>query len=278
MKLSRSSYYYQSKRENNDREQEDLALCDKIEYLQANYSCYGYRTIKPQLQAVYGIVVNGKRIKRVMREHGLFWKAKLKFVRTTDSKHSFRIYPNLVQCKELTGINQVWAADITYIRIHTGFVFLAILLDVYSRRIVGWALSKRIDHRLTVAALTMALAERKPGPGLIHHSDQGVQYACQDYVDILTKHNIQMSMASRGNPYQNAYAESFMKTLKKEEVYLWEYETFEDVVERIPEFIEEVYNRKRVHSGINYLTPEKFEINLCNEMGRNQSGQATLIL
>ena len=277
MKLGRSGYYYKEIKGRVPK-QADRDLSDKIEYLQAHYSCYGYRTIKPQLRAVYGMVVNGKRIKRVMREKGLFRKANRRFIHTTDSAHPFRIYPNLVLNKELTDINQVWVADITYIRIWRGFVFLAVVLDVYSRRVVGWALSRSIDHRLTVAALEMALAMRNPGEGLIHHSDQGIQYACHDYVEILNRHQIQISMASRGNPYQNAYAESFMKTLKNEEVYLWEYETFEDVVERIPTFIEEVYNRKRVHSGIHYLTPEKFEINLRHERYNKQMGQTPLFL
>jgi transposase InsO family protein len=179
---------------------------------------------------------------------------------------------------EVTNINQVWVADITYIRIMTGFVYLAVILDVFSRRVIGWALSKRIDHKLTVAALRMAIQARNPGPEVIHHSDRGVQYACGEYVKVLDDHKFKISMSASGNPYDNAFAESFMKTLKKEEVYLWEYESFTDVVERIPQFIETVYNRKRVHSGIQYLPPVEFEDILRDEGRKQELGQVTLKL
>lgn len=159
----------------------------------------------------------------------------------------------------MTGLNQVWVADITYIRIRTGFVFLAVILDVYSRRVIGWALSKRLDRTISLSALRMALRHRTPPPGVIHHSDRGEQYACEEYVEILKKTGFYISMSAKGNPYENAFAESFMKTLKHEEVHLWEYENFLDVVERVPFFIEEVYNRKRLHSGIGYVPPEEFE-------------------
>ena len=152
---------------------------------------------------------------------------------TTDSGHKHQVYPNLLKGRDVTGVNQVWVADITYIRIVTGFVYLAVTLDIFSRRVVGWALSKRIDHELTLAALKMAIASRKPSAGIIHHSDRGVQYACSEYVRELEKHGFVVSMSSAGNPYDNAFAESFMKTLKHEEVHLWEYESFTDVVERV---------------------------------------------
>jgi transposase InsO family protein len=194
-----------------------------------------------------------------MKKYGLQARVKKRFIRTTDSNHSFPVYPNLIKGKTVTVINQVWVADITYIRILTGFVFLAVILDLFSRRVVGWAISKRIDHNLTVDALRVAIDNRKPPAGLIHHSDRGVQYACKNYIDLLKAHNIEISMSAKGNPYDNAHCESFMKTLKTEEVYLWEYENFIDVIERIPFFIEEVYNKKRVHSGIKYLPPEEFE-------------------
>jgi len=170
----------------------------------------------------------------------------------------------------------VWVADITYIRILTGFVFLVLILDVYSRRVVGWALSKRIARELTLGALRMAVAERGPGAGLIHHSDRGSQYACHGYVSELERHGARISMSRKGNPYDNAFAESFIKTLKNEEVCLWEYESFTDVVERVPEFIEAVYNSKRVHSGIGHLPPEEFEAILLTGNGNNQPGQRTL--
>ena len=276
--LKESTYYYQPKVSRQDREKADADLRDKIERLQANYSCWGYRTLKAQLFRHYGLQVNGKRILRVMRKYDLFRHIKRRFIKTTDSQHSYLVYPNLLKGLEITDMNQLWVADITYIRILTGFVFLAVILDVFSRRVVGWALAKRIDHRLTLEALRMALRTRIPRAGLIHHSDQGVQYACTQYVRELEEHEVYISMSAKGNPYDNAYAEAFFKTLKNEEVHLWEYESFTDVVERIPEFIEQVYNRKRVHSGIQYLPPEEFET-ILQDVHRKQSlGQVTLKL
>ena len=276
--LRESTYYYQPKVPREDREKADADLRDKIERLQANYSCWGYRTLKAQLFRHYGLQVNGKRILRVMRKYDLFRHIKRRFIKTTDSQHAYRVYPNLLKGLEITDMNQVWVADITYIRILTGFVFLAVILDVFSRRVVGWALSKRIDHRLTLEALRMALRTRTPRAGLIHHSDQGVQYACTQYVRELEEHEVCISMSAKGNPYDNAYAEAFFKTLKNEEVHLWEYESFTDVVERIPEFIEQVYNRKRVHSGIQYLPPEEFETILRDAHKKQSLGQVTLKL
>ena len=278
MSISTSTYYYKTKKSRIERETEDADLKDKIEDLQENYSCWGYRTIRHQLQRIYGLKVNSKKILRIMRKYNLFRRMKRKFITTTDSNHPFRIYPNLIKGKTITGINQVWVSDITYIRILSGFVFLAVILDVFSRRVIGWALSKIIDHNLTVAALQMAIKNRDPKAGLIHHSDQGVQYACKDYIKILNEHDIEISMASKGNPYQNAFVESFFKTLKNEEVYLWQYESFVDVIERIPEFIEQVYNKKRVHSGIKYLPPDDFEAILQDMFKRKTLGQDILNL
>lgn len=276
MRLSTSTYYYKPKRSRKERDKTDADLRDKIEFVQAEYRCWGYRTIQVNLMRHYGLCVNHKRIRRVMHRFDLLRRLKRRFIRTTDSNHSFRVFPNLLKGLEITGINQVWVADITYIRILTGFVFLAVILDVFSRRVVGWALSKHIDHYLTVAALRMAIEKRNPPAGTIHHSDQGVQYACPDYVTVLEQNHFQPSMSAVGNPYHNAYAESFMKTLKNEEVYLEDYEDFTDVVERIPQFIEAVYNRKRVHSGIGYLPPEEFEAILQDEKMKHQLGQLTL--
>jgi putative transposase len=276
--LSQSTYYYTPKVPRKDRDQADADLRDKMETLQANYSCWGYRTLRAQLRLRFGLQVNGKRILRVMHKYDLFRQIKRRFIRTTDSEHAYPVYPNLLKGFAVTDVNQVWVADITYIRILTGFVFMAVILDVFSRRIVGWGIAKRIDHRLTLEALRMALRGRNPRAGLIHHSDQGVQYACTQYVKELQEWEIAISMSAKGNPYENAYAESFFKTLKNEEVYLWEYESFTDVVERIPEFIEEVYNRKRVHSGIQYLPPEEFEAILQDEQGKQSLGQVTLKL
>ena len=276
--LSESTYYYKPKVCRKDRELKDADLRDKIETLQAQYSCWGYRTLRAQLLLGYSLQVNGKRILRVMHKYDLLRHIKRRFIRTTDSEHPFPVYPNLIKGLEVGDMNRIWVADITYIRILTGFVFLSVILDVFSRRVVGWALAKRIDHHLTLEALKMAIRTRNPNPGLIHHSDQGVQYACTEYVKELEKHKILISMSAKGNPYDNAYAESFFKTLKHEEVYLWEYESFTDVVERIPMFIEQVYNKKRVHSGINYLPPEEFEAILNNKNRKQLLGQVTLKL
>jgi putative transposase len=270
--LNASTFYYKPKRSRIDKEAEDSDLCDKIEYLQLNYSCWGYRTIKHQLTQQYGINVNNKKILRIMHKYDLFRRKKRLFVRTTESDHGFPVYPNLIKGMEVDGINQVWVGDITYIRILTGFVYLAAILDIYSRMIIGWAISKDIDHKLCIAALDMALNNRKVAKGLIHHTDRGVQYACKEYIKVLNENKIQISMSQKGNPYDNAFMESFFKTLKNEEVYIWEYKDFIDVVERVPYFIEEVYNKKRVHSGIKYLSPEKFEsiimdVNLKKEFG-----------
>ena len=276
--LSQSTYYYQPKVPRKERDQADADLRDKIETLQANYSCWGYRTLRAQMCLRYDLRVNGKRILRVMQKYDLFRHIKRRFIKTTDSEHGYPVYPNLLKGVEVTDVNQVWVADITYIRILTGFVFLAVVLDVFSRRIVSWAIAKRIDHRLTVEALRMALSTRNPRAGLIHHSDQGVQYACTQYVKALKDHEIGISMSAKGNPYDNVYAESFFKTLKNEEVHLWEYESFTDVLERVPEFIEEVYNKKRVHSGIRYLPPEEFEAIVQDEQRKESLGQLTLKL
>lgn len=278
MGLNPSTYYYQPKTSRAERDLRDADLRDKIEYLQAEFSCYGYRTLREQLQRQYGMVVNGKRLLRVMGKYNLFQEVKKRFIATTDSNHNHPVYPNLLKGREVTGVNQVWVADITYIRIMTGFVYLAVVLDIFSRRVVGWALSKRIDHALTVTALRMAVESRDPAPGIIHHSDRGAQYASGGYVKALTERGFAISMSAAGNPYDNAFAESFMKTLKKEEVYLWEYESFTDVVERVPPFIESVYNRKRVHSGIGYLPPEEFESILQDEGRKQELGQVTLKL
>jgi transposase InsO family protein len=194
-----------------------------------------------------------------MRKYGLLAQVKRVYVRTTDSRHDFGIFPNLVKNRETDGPNQIWVADITYIRISTCFVYLAVILDLFSRKVIGWALSQSLQHDLSLEALKMAIELRKPPEGCIHHSDRGVQYACDEYVGLLKENRFQISMSRSGNPYDNAYAESFMKTLKHEEVSLWEYETMADVVERIQYFIEEVYNKKRLHSSIGYMPPEEFE-------------------
>ena len=257
--LSISGYYYKPKRNPMDRARRDTELRDRIEKVQAEFPRYGYRMLYKYFRRE-GEVVNAKRIRRVMREYGLYAQVKRAYVRTTDSDHGFAVYPNLVKGRQADGPNQIWVADITYIRIKTCFVYLAVILDLFSRKVVGWALSTSLHHDLALEALKMALEERNPSEGCIHHSDRGVQYACHEYILLAESAGLKISMSRRGNPYDNAFAESFMKTLKHEEVSLWEYESMADVVERIPYFIEEVYNRKRLHSSIGYMPPEEYEL------------------
>ena len=219
---------------------------------------YGYRRVAAELHR-RGWIVNHKRVLRIMRKESLLCQIKRRFVPTTDSAHTFGIYPNLIKDIEIGDLNQVWISDITYIRLPTTFCYLAAILDAYSRRCVGWHLSRWIDTRLTLSALEMALAARRPDPGMIHHSDQGVQYASSEYVERLEKARVRISMASVGNPYENAKAESFFRTLKMEEVYLKDYRDFEEAEQNIARFIEEVYNQKRLHSSLGYLPPVEFE-------------------
>ena len=234
---------------------------DRIEALVLEFPGYGYRRVTAQLQRE-GWAVNHKRVLRIMREESLLCELQRRWVKTTDSEHGLRTYPNLLPkrgWRQLTGINQAWVADLTYIRLREGFCYLAALLDAFSRRVVGWHLSERLDASLTVTALERALASRCPPPGLIHHSDQGVQYACRDYVAVLEGAGARISMAAKGTPRENAQAESFFRTLKYEEVHLQEYETVVDVEPSVGRFIERVYNEKRLHSSLGYRPPCEFE-------------------
>lgn len=279
--VSRSTYYYcvKASAREAERERRDEKLKKAIDKVKKQFPRSGYRTMKKYLLRD-DLLVNHKRLRRVMKKYDLQGWIKKKFVNTTDSDHDLLVYPNLLPEMYVDGIDQVWVADITYIGIPAGFVYLAVILDVYSRRVVGWALSRRIDHELTCEALRSAIENRKPRKGCIHHSDQGVQYACEEYVTILKENGFHISMSAKGNPYDNAFAESFMKTLKADEVYLWEYETYEDAIERISYFIEDVYNSKRVHSGICYLPPAEFEDLLRNgkHVMEKTVGQGVLIL
>jgi len=256
MGIKRSTLYYQPK-DNLDKKIKETDIKNKIKDISYKHPYYGYRRITAQLRRDK-VIVNHKKVLKMMKQLGIQGRIKRKYIATTNSKHNNRIYSNLIKDKELTGINQVWCADITYIRILNGFVYLAAIIDIYSRKIVGYAIGKTLSPKLAITALNMAIATRKTD-NLIHHSDQGIQYTCKDYIKILEDNGIRISMSGKGNPYDNAFAESFFKTLKQEEVYLWQYETFSDVVERIPYFIEDVYNRKRLHSSLGYRPPEEYE-------------------
>jgi len=258
MGLGRSTYYYRLRQKALQAKKEEVDLRDRIEKIVVKCAGYGYRRVTYQLRRE-GYKINHKRVARLMREQSLQCQVKRRWVKTTDSDHGYRIYPNLIKELKITGRNQVWVADITYIRIMTGFLYLAVVLDLFSRKVIGWALSEHIDAQLTLTALRVALDDRGSVEGCIHHSDRGVQYACHAYVEELEAAKIRISMARKGNPYDNAAAESFMKTLKCEEVYLWDYHNVEDVKRRIPYFLQEVYNQKRLHSALGYVTPEEFE-------------------
>jgi putative transposase len=242
----------------------DVALRDEIEVLVLEFPGYGYRRVTKALQRA-GWTVNHKRVLRIMREEALLCQLRRRWVPTTDSGHGLTTYPNLLLATKVTGLNQVWVADITYIRLLRGFAYLAALLDGYSRRVVGWALSRWIDTALTLQALDHALATRSVKPGLIHHSDRGVQYAATAYVERLQEHGLQVSMAARGNPYENAQAESFFKTLKSEEVYLKDYRDIDEAQQHLDRFIEDVYNTKRLHSALGYRPPAEFELLLSEQ-------------
>lgn len=238
----------------------DMRLRDEMHKIACEFVRYGYRRMTHELRR-RGFSVNHKRVLKLMSEDNLLCLKKVFKPRTTNSDHNYRIYPNLAKGLKVTGLNQLWVADITYIRLQTEFVYLAVVMDVYSRRCLGWELSRNIDTQLTLQALENALEDRQDMDlaQFIHHSDRGVQYAATDYVNRLQKHKIQISMSRTGNPYDNAFAESLMKTLKYEEVYLNEYDDLADAHKNIKRFLEDVYNTKRLHSSIGYLPPNEFE-------------------
>jgi putative transposase len=240
---------------------QDLKLRDEIQKIALEWPAYGSRRITRELRRRQW-TVNRKGVQRRMREDNLLCLRKRKFVVTTDSDHGLRVYPNLARQMMLTGIDQLWRADITYVRLEVEFVYLAVILDAYSRRVIGWELDGTLEDQLTLAALRMALSRRTVTPELVHHSDRGVQYASGDYTQLLQDHQIQISMSRKANPWDNAACESFMKTLKHEEVYRTEYRDQADARVRIGEFIELVYNAKRLHSALDYRPPAEFERDL----------------
>ena len=255
--VSRSWYYERPSLQ--EKAARDIELRDAIERIVLEFPGYGYRRVTKELHR-RGWAVNHKRVLRVMRQESLLCRMKRRFRSTTDSSHSLKRYPNLIEELELDGPDLVWLSDITYVRLPQSFCYLASIIDDFSRYCVGWALSKWIDTKLTLSALQMALESRSPAAGLIHPSDQGVQYASAEYVERLEQAGgARISMAAVGNPYENAKAESFFRTLKMEEVYLKDYRDFEEAQENIGEFIEEIYNRKRLHSSLGYLPPVEFE-------------------
>lgn len=260
LNVSRSGFYRWSRQDPATRVEADVPIREEIHNIVGEFTGYGYRRVKLEL-GNRGYIVNGKRVLRLMREERLLCKRKRFKPTTTNSDHDERIYPNLIMDMEITRPNQVWGSDITYLRLGNEFVYLAVIMDLYTRRCIGWELGRDLGTQLALNALHMALETRKGESleGLIHHSDRGVQYASRDYVEFLKQQDIGISMSRTGNPYDNAFVESFIKTLKTEEVYMNEYETFWDALENIGRFIDELYNKKRLHSSLGYKSPMEFE-------------------
>ena len=266
--VSKQSFYKWKKQE--PAPDVDSLDLEKMMVIALEFPKYGYRRITKEMQR-RGSQVNHKRVHRIMKENNLLVRRKKFRPVTTQSGHGLKVYPNLAKDLVVTNLNQLWVADITYIYLPLGFAYLAAILDIFSRKCVGWCLGKNIDSQLALIALNMAISARQSlgFSGLIHHSDRGVQYASQVYVDRLNQFGIVISMSGKGNAYDNAFAESFIKTLKVEEVYINEYETFEEAHANIKNFIELVYNEKRLHSSIGYVPPAEFEQEILNKQSLN---------
>lgn len=259
--VSRPSFYRSGKRSTAQVDR-DMDLRDAIQRIALEWPCYGRPRITAELKR-QGWKVGPNRVLRLMRQDNLLCVRKRKFVVTTDSNHGRKVYPNLAAEMTLTGINQLWVADITYIRLEAEFVYLAVVIDAFSRRLIGWALDRTIEHDLPLAALRMAYEQRHPSSGLVHHSDRGSQYASGDYTSFLQEHHCKISMSHKASPWENAACESWMKTLKYEEVYRQEYLDLAEARTSIQRFIEQVYNEKRLHSALGYRPPAEFERSLA---------------
>jgi putative transposase len=258
--VSRAGFYRDWERR--EAKVEAMELRARIQQIVvAHRRCYGYRRVTRDLKD-QGWRVNHKRVARMMAEDNLLAIRRRKYIVTTDSEHDLPVFRNVAATLKLTGINQLWVADITYIRLREQFLYLAVVLDAYSRRVVGWALDESLETSLVVTALRKAIADRQPGAGLVHHSDRGTQYASREYIALLEEYGIEPSMSRAGRPYDNAMCESFIKTLKQEEIYTRQYRDRADLELHIAEFLEQYYNQRRLHSALGYRSPESFERSL----------------